>query len=167
MNEDFKKILDEMSYKELIKILSEKMKNEIKIEKTEDNKNINLVKNELEKDENKFYSGFLEGFDKEFDTHMQLRMKQTPILISLFEEFAQDIYKPSKMYKVASTAREKIRGKLESNFSEEQKKLLEQFEFCEDRILGDMLEQAFIYGYAISTQMKEEALLQYKVDKKL
>ena len=44
---------------------------------------------------------------------------------------------------------------------DEQKDLLEQWQYCEDRILDDMVEQAFVYGYATAVELREEAIKQY------
>ena len=34
--------------------------------------------------------------------------------------------------------------------------LLEQLKYCDEVILSDAMRDAFIYGYAISNEMKEE-----------
>lgn len=39
--------------------------------------------------------------------------------------------------------------------------MLEQWKYCEDRILDDMIEQAFIYGYSMAVQFRDEAIKQY------
>lgn len=158
----YKDMVEKLNTEELMKILVEKMKDETPLDEEED-KQVKEVKQEL-KEEN-LYSGYLEGFDEEFETHTQMRVKQTPMLLKIFGEFSQEVYKPSKLYCVASTAKTRIREELTRNMNEDEKMLLNQLKLCEDRVLDDMLEQAFIYGYAVAVQMKDEAITQYP-DKK-
>lgn len=107
------------------------------------------------------YKDYLKGFDEEFETHTQLRIKETPLLMRMFNEFVENIYKPSNMYWVSAKTKEMIKDDLLKTLNNEQKDLLEQLQLCEDRILDDMTEQAFIYGYAISVESREEAVSQY------
>ena len=107
------------------------------------------------------YKDYLKNFDEEFETHNKIRTQETPLLMQLFNEFVQHDYKPSNMYWVAAKTKNKIKEDLIKTLNDEQKDLLEQLQFCEDRILDDMTEQAYIYGYAISVQLREEAISQY------
>lgn len=120
---------------------------------------------ELDQQEKKDYKNYLEGLDEEFETHTKDRIKETPLLFSLFNDFVQHIYKPSKMYWLASKTKSIIDDELRNTLDNEQKDLLEQWQFCEDRMLDDMVEQAFIYGYAMSVQFREEAVQQYPIKK--
>lgn len=123
-------------------------------------------KKEVEsKRENKI-KNYLEGFDEEFETQTKERIKETPLLINLFNNFVQQIYRPSKLYKLAIKTKNNIYEEMQKTFTEEQKQLLEQWKFCEDRILDDMIEQAFIYGYAMNSQMNDEAIKQYPIENK-
>ena len=107
------------------------------------------------------YKNYLEGFDEEFETHTQERMKETPLLLALFAEFMQEVYRPSKMYWLAAKTKSIINNELVKGLNDEQKDLLEQWQFCEDRMSDDIIEQAFIYGYATATTLREEAIKQY------
>lgn len=111
------------------------------------------------------YKDYLKGFDEEFETHTQLRIRETPLLMRMFNEFVENIYKPSNMYWIAAKTKEMIKDDLLKTLNDEQKDLLEQLQLCEDRILDDMTEQAFIYGYAISVESREEAVSQYPYKK--
>ena len=93
----------------------------------------------LEQQKKENYKNHLEGFE----THTQLRIKETPLLLALFNEFVQEIYRPSKMYKLAAKTKNIINDELLKTLNEEQKNLLEQWQYCEDRILDNMVEQAF------------------------
>ena len=111
------------------------------------------------------YKDYLKSFDEEFETHTKIRTEETPLLMQLFNEFIQNIYKPSNMYWVAAKTKNIIKEDLLKTMNDEQKDMLEQLQFCEDRILDDLTEQAFIYGYAISIELKEEAVSQYSSKK--
>lgn len=111
------------------------------------------------------YKKYLEGFDEEFETHTKIRTEETPLLMALFNEFVEHIYKPSNMYWVAAKTKNMIKEDLLKTLNDEQKDMLEQIQFCEDRILDDMTEQAFIYGYAISVELREESINQYSSKK--
>lgn len=107
------------------------------------------------------YKDYLEGFDNEFETHTKERIKETPLLMGIFNEFIDHIYKPSNMYWVAAKAKNMIKEDLLKTLNDEQKNMLEQLQECEDRILDDMTEQAYVYGYATAVQLRDEAVKQY------
>lgn len=121
-----------------------------------------------EEEERKNYKYYLKGFDEEFQTHLQDRMKETPLLLNLFREFVKEIYRPTKIERLAVHIKGEIKAELENTLTNEQKYYLEQLQFLEDRILDDMVEQGFVYGYAMGIQLKNEAIKQYpyKGDKK-
>lgn len=107
------------------------------------------------------YKNYLESFDEEFETHTKNRIKETPLLMGIFNEFVEHIYRPSNMYWLAAKTKNIINDELLKTLNEEQKNLLEQWQYCEDRILDDMVEQAFVYGYATAVETREEAIKQY------
>lgn len=153
--EEFKRIVEAMSTEELMKILVDKMRREeVEKEDMDEKEEIKNIKNDL-KEEN-LYSGYLEGWDTEYGTQMQNRVKEAPILISILEDMNTEIHRPSKLYKIASTIRERVEEDLNSDMSDKSKKLLEQLKYCDEVILSDAMRDAFIYGYAISNEMKEE-----------
>lgn len=114
--------------------------------------------------ENRF-THYLKSLDEEFETHTENRIRETPLLIALFRQFTQEIYQPSKIYEKAMQIKHLINNELYKNLNNEQKDLLEQWRYCEDRISEDLTEQAFIYGYAMANQLKYEAIKQYPYSK--
>ena len=109
----------------------------------------------------KKYKDYLEGFDKIFETHTKERLKESPLLIKIFREFIEEEYCPTKMYKEIIDIEKKIKNKMKETFTDEQMNLLEQYQNCEDKILQDMVEQAFVFGYAMSNELKYEATRYY------
>lgn len=152
--EEFKRIVEDMSTEELMKILVDKMKREEVEKDTDEKEEIKNIKNDL--NEETLYSGYLEGWDTEYGIQMQNRIKEAPILISILEDMNTEIHRPSKLYKIASTIRERIEEDLNSDMSDKSKRLLEQLKYCDEVILSDAMRDAFIYGYAISNEMEEE-----------
>lgn len=116
---------------------------------------------DMEKQERKRYKNYLKEFDESFETNARKTIQETPLLIALFREFIEQIYKPSKIYWMVSKIKKGINDKLTSNLNDEQKNLLEQWQECENRMSDDLLEQAFIYGYATAVSFREEAVKQY------
>ena len=117
-------------------------------------------KEELEKAKSNFQD-YLEGFDEEFETHTKERIKETPLLLKVFNEFVEEIYQPTQIYNLALKLRNQIKDEMEETFTIEQLKLIEQYQFYEDRMSDDMIEQAFIYGYAMNDELRYEAKKQY------
>ena len=112
-----------------------------------------------QKEEN--YKNYLVGFDEEFKTHTEQRIKETPLLLSMFKKFLQEVYRPSRIYKLAIKTKNMIKEDLLKTLNDEQKDKIEQLQLCEDRILEDIIEQAFIYGYATAVELREEAIEHY------
>lgn len=108
---------------------------------------------------------YLEGFDKEFETYTQEKIKEVPLLINLYQEFLQEVYQPSKRYLLALKIKNEINEDIEKTFTEEQQELMKQFKECQDIMINDMNEESFIYGYCMASELREEAIKRYgKVD---
>lgn len=117
-------------------------------------------KEELEKAKSNF-KDYFEGFDEQFETHTVERITETPLLLNVFNEFIQEVYQPSQIYNLALKLRNQIKEEMEKTFTKEQLELIEEYQFYEDRMSDDMIEQAFIYGYAMNDELRYEAKKQY------
>lgn len=104
---------------------------------------------------------YLEGFDKEFETYTQEKIKEVPLLINLYQEFLQEVYQPSKRYLLALKIKNEINEDIEKTFTEEQQELMNQFKECQDIMINDMNEESFIYGYCMASELREEAIKRY------
>ena len=107
------------------------------------------------------FKKYLEDFDEQFETHTAKRMTEIPLLLTVFNEFIQENYKPSEIYNLALKLRNQIKDEMEETFTKEELELIEQYQFYEDRMSDDMIEQAFIYGYAMNDELRYEAKKQY------
>lgn len=131
--------------------------------------NAKITKEEIEEKRKVNVKDYLEGFDKEFETYTQEKIKEIPLLINLYQEFLQEVYQPSKRYLLALKIKNEINEDIEKTFTEEQQELMKQFKECQDIILNDMTEEAFVYGYCMATELREEAIKRYgavNVDRK-
>ena len=108
------------------------------------------------------FKNYLEGFDKVFETHTVKRIKETPLQLKLFNTFAQEIYQPTELQEKITKVKKEIKEEMKKTFTDEQLYLVEQYQYCEDRISDDLQEQAFIFGYAMSNELKYEAITKYQ-----
>ena len=108
---------------------------------------------------------YLKGFDKEFETNVQEKIKEVPLLISLYQEFLQEVYQPSNRYKLALKLRNEINDDIEKTFTEEQQEIMKQYKECELIMIDDMTEESFIYGFSLAYQLKEESIKKYNTNK--
>ena len=96
----------------------------------------------------------LEEFDKKFGANIGKRRRKMPILMGIFEHFSDEIYGGSNVYKKAIYEKEELRKRMKLNFK--QNKLFEQYDELENLILDDIVETAFIYGFGVSEELKNE-----------
>lgn len=108
---------------------------------------------------------YLKGFDKEFETNMQEKIKEIPLLISLYQEFLQEVYQPSNRYKLALKLRNEINDDIEKSFSAKQQELMKQYKECGLIMIDDIAEESFIYGFSLAYQLKEESIKKYNTEK--
>lgn len=116
---------------------------------------------DIEKIKKESFKDYLEGFDEQFETYTNDKIKETPLLMKIYSEFIENMFKPSNMYWVAIKTKGMIKEDLLKTLNDEQKDMIEQLQVCEDRILDDMTKQAYVYGYAIAVELREESLKQY------
>lgn len=122
-----------------------------------------VSKEEIEEKRKVNVRNYLEGFYKEFKIYKKETTKEIPLLINLYEEFLQEVYNPSDRYKIALKIINEINEDIEKTFSEEQQELMKQFKECQDIMIDDMVQEAFVYGYAMASELKEEVISRYGV----
>lgn len=114
----------------------------------------------MDKKENKFIK-LLEKFDGNFKTETKAEIKNVPMLLEIFDRFAEEIYKPSIDNEKYTKQLIKVDEKLRSTLNSRQIKLLEERDALNIKIQMEENEQAFVYGFAMSSQIKEETLRRY------
>lgn len=139
------KNIEEMSFKELVKLLSDKLKKEYYSDK------------DIEED----FKKYLEDFDKQYNTYIKEKVKKTPLLLNVFRKLIDEIFELNKFQMKILEIQVNIEDKLLKNFNKEQMDLLEQLQKCGNMMTSEMIEQAFIFGYATATQLRDEAVKKY------
>ena len=140
--------------KEQKKQLKENVEQSLKQEKSLA-KEIEDMIDQLEQEENKA-EDYLKSFDEEFNTAVNERIKETPLLKIVFEQFINEIYRPNKIQNQILNILVKLEDEISKEFTEKQKTIFNQWKFCEDRMTDDLAEQAFMYGYAMANQLRNE-----------
>ena len=100
---------------------------------------------------------YIKEYEKEYILQQEEKKKNIPMLIELFESFDKKICIPTKIYELMIKGKSEIEKELCQSFSKEQKELLEKWIVCEDNILNDMVEQAFLYGYSLANNLNRES----------
>ena len=154
--EQTKKLKKEIATLEKVQNTLQDRKDNFKYMQTQLEKKLEELENKAE------FKNYLEGFDKVFETHTAKRIKETPLQLKLFNVFAQEIYQPTKLQEKITKVKQEIKEEMKKTFTDEQLYLVEQYQYCEDRISDDLQEQAFIFGYAISNELKYEAITKYQ-----
>ena len=104
---------------------------------------------------------YFEGFYEELEIYREEKTKEIPVILRLYEEFIEEIYQPSKRYKLALKIRNEINTDIEKTFSKEQKEIMKQFKECESILIDDMIDKALVYVYAMCNQLTEETTKKY------
>lgn len=101
------------------------------------------------------WENYLKEYEQEYSKHLEERRKEIPNFMKLFERFDDEIYTPTKIYKLMRKAQKKLEKglKLDKN----QRNLLDKWAICEDIILNEMVEQAFSYAFSLGIGLKKES----------
>lgn len=141
--------------KDLLEELAVLYKNDIS------NKDIKIDSKKIEEKRKANVKDYFKGFYKEFEIYREEKTKEIPVILRLYEDFIEEIYQPSKRYKLALKIRNEINTDIEKTFSKEQKEIMKQFKECESILIDDMVQEAFVYGYAMCNQITEETTKKY------
>lgn len=101
------------------------------------------------------WENYLKEYEQLYKKHIREKKRKFPNLIELFERFNDEIYTPTKIYKLMRKAQKRIETDLK--LDKNKKDLLDKWGICEDIILNYMAEQAFIYGFSLGIGLKNES----------
>ncbi len=141
--------------KDLLEELAVLYKNDIS------DKELKIDNKKIEEKRKANVKDYFKGFYKEFEIYREEKTKEIPVILRLYEDFIEEIYQPSKRYKLALKIRNEINKDIEKTFTKEQKEIMKQFKECESILIDDMVQEAFAYGYAMCCQLKEETTKKY------
>lgn len=105
----------------------------------------------------KEWEKYMEEYETEYDIHINERKDDIPIIMELFEKFDGKIYETTKISEVLKKIKDKIEVELCKALTKEQVVLLNRWTTCEDMILHDTVETAFIYGYLLAQSLNKES----------
>ena len=115
-----------------------------------------------QKRENKTVYEKAEEFIVQFEKDLKIQAEKediidaSPILRDLFYNYITNLYRPTPTYKKALHIANEMQDILESMLTEEQQVLLRELGYCRRRMSEELSQQLFIYGYAMSSQIKKE-----------
>ena len=161
--EQTKKLKKEIATLEKVQNTLQDRKDNVKYMQIQLEKKLEELEEELE-DKTEF-KNYLEGFDKVFETHTAKRIKETPLLLELFNKFNDEIYQTTELQNKIVRIKKQIRQEMEKTFTDEQLYLVKQYQYLDDRICDDLVEQAFIFGYAINSELRTEIDNKYQLPK--
>ena len=110
--------------------------------------------------ENKM-NDFIEKLDEELGK--KSKHQDTKLLVDLYNNYVQNLYEPSDFQKHILHIANELEEQLEKIFNEEQIILVKQLNFCNLRMQDEIAEQAFVAGYAMCQQMKDESISKYNL----
>ena len=98
----------------------------------------------------------LKHFDSIFNTDSlkTINFSNMKMLKALYEYFEEDIYTPSPKYSKLRHKHIEISDKLESTFSDEQKKLFEQYWELGTQMCEEEQQQLFLFRFYHSNQIE-------------
>lgn len=108
------------------------------------------------------YKEYLKFFDEECKTNAKDLIKETPLLVALYEDFVQQLVQESKLSKLASETQEKITDELQNILTKDEQKLLQTWQEQEEIIYEEREQQIFVYGYIMSSLLRYESRRPYK-----
>ena len=123
-------------------------------------KRIEKIKNEKTELKN-----YLKGFDKVFETHTAERINETKLLLEIFNKFTDEIYTPTKLQEKITRLKKQINSEMEKTFTDEQLYLVRQRQYLDDRLCDDLVEQAFVFGFAVNSELRTEITNKYQLPK--
>lgn len=111
------------------------------------------------------YKEYLRYLDEECKTNADELIRETPMLLAIYEDFVQQLVRESKISKMASESQSKIADELKNILTHDEQKLLLKWQECEATIYDEREQQIFVYGYVISSLLRMESRKKYKSNK--
>lgn len=104
----------------------------------------------------------LSEWEKICDARERKRIRQTPVIMSLYKEHFQSVVEPTKYQQMASQLRAKISEELRNTLDNYQRNLLEQWEEYEDMVIENKIQEAYVYGFITGSTIRSETMKEYK-----
>lgn len=151
--------------KEAIEVLKQALNSENTTPKMKEILQETIKQRQTDDDIEARFEEFINEFEKELETNSTYEL-DTPVLTNLYENYIQNIFTTGSVYKTAVHLQGKIKEELKKSLSEEQQLLLDEIDYCNIEMNSDIAKKAFLYGYAMSAQMKDETIKIYSKEHK-
>ena len=104
----------------------------------------------------------LESFTEDLKGVTKADIDEAPILSNLYDDYVKlYINDPSEKYSKIYEMRKQLQNKLERLLKVDGIALLRAIKYCNTLLQDYSSQQAFIYGYSMANQMKNEAITKY------
>lgn len=117
---------------------------------------LNKVVADLKAMKVKSIDDYVEEFYKVFEFTSDERAKRYPMLMELYINFMREIQNMDKNYRLLRKTKIEIDQAIESTCTKGQKQLVDCSECIQGIMNDEMAEKAFIFGYVMSNEIKEE-----------
>ena len=107
----------------------------------------------------------LSEWEKICDARELKRIRQTPVIMSLYKEHFQNMVEPTKYQQMVAQLRGRIAEELRNTLDNHQRKLLEQWEEYEDICIEEKVQQAYVFGFVTGSTIRSESMREYKKDR--
>lgn len=118
--------------------------------------NLNKVIAELKAMKVKNIDDYIEEFYKALEFTSDGRTKRYPMLMELYNNFIREIQTGDKNYRLMRKTKYELDQAIESTCTKGQVQLIECSQCIQDIINDEMAEKAFIFGYMMCNEIKEE-----------
>lgn len=100
----------------------------------------------------------LRNFDKIIGTNKIKTMDKSkfPLILKLFQQFREDMFVETKEYKDLKYQKQALLDKINENFNNNQKQLIENYWDVEGKISSIIEEEIFLFGYLLRDEIESE-----------
>ena len=100
----------------------------------------------------------LRNFDKIIGTEKikTIDKSKFPLILKLFQQFREDMFVETKEYKDLKYEKQDLLDKINKNFNNNQKQLIENYWDIEGKISSIIEEEIFLFGYLLRDEIESE-----------
>lgn len=100
----------------------------------------------------------LRNFDKIIGTDKikTIDKSKFPLILKLFQQFREDMFVETEEYKDLKQEKQTILDKINKNFNNNQKQLIETYWDIEGKISSIIEEEIFLFGYLLRDEIESE-----------
>lgn len=100
----------------------------------------------------------LRNFDKIIGTNKikTIDKAKFPLLLKLFQQFREDMFIENEEYKDLKQEKQNILDKINKNFNNNQKQLIEDYWDIDGKISSIIEEEIFLFGYLLRDEIESE-----------